>query len=305
MKKVYCVGMVKNEADIIESYIRYHLNIFDGIVLQDNGSTDRTIEIIKLLQSENLPIYLLQDENLSYAQGEKTTKLIHYTFNKFEPEFIFPLDVDEFLISPNHSANPKEFINKLSSSKICYLERELTYFPIHLDEKESFVPARVTYASPIKDYWPKVIVSKEIWEKYSPSITGGNHDLMFDKTGVQVEVLQDLKLLHYPYRSLEQIKSKITVGWINTLATHYYNEGHNYHWQELFEELRKNNLHFDMNKILQNDERSVPMKYAFCSPIEMKYTNHDEISAVNNLLLYCEALATKYRELDQRLREGY
>jgi hypothetical protein len=35
MSKVYCVGMIKNEADIIESYVRYHLNIFDGMVLLD------------------------------------------------------------------------------------------------------------------------------------------------------------------------------------------------------------------------------------------------------------------------------
>ncbi|PGY09712.1 glycosyltransferase family 2 protein [Bacillus sp. AFS031507] len=304
MRKVYCVGMIKNEADIIESYIRYHLNIFDGIVLLDNGSTDRTLDIIQQLQSEGLPIYLRHDDTLEYVQGEKTTELINYTFEQFDPDFIFPLDVDEFLTAPNYSGNPRKLVNKLSTSKVYYLEREYTYFPIHLNENELFIPKRITYASPIKDYWPKVVVSKKIWKTYSPSISGGNHDLLFDKRNVKVEISQNLKLGHFPYRSLEHLKSKITVGWINTLASYNYSEGHNYHWHTLFEELKKNNFNLSVDAILEHNETYVPMDFSFCHSLDLKYTYHNEVSAISNLLNYCESLAIHYREMDKLRRGG-
>lgn len=304
MSKVYCVGMIKNEADIIESYVRYHLNIFDGIVLLDNGSTDRTLEILSHLQLEGLPIYLKHDDTLEYVQGEKTTRLINDTFDQFDPDFIFPLDVDEFLTTANISGNPRQLVNKLSTNKVYYLEREYTYFPIHLNENELFIPKRITYASPIKDYWPKVVVSKKIWKTYSPSISGGNHDLLFDKRNVKVEISQNLKLAHFPYRSLEHLKSKITVGWLNTLASYNYNEGHNYHWHSLFDDLKKNNFTMNVDAILEHNESSMPMDFSFCHSLDIKYTNHNEVNAIRNLLNYCESLASNYREMDKRRREG-
>ncbi|MEH7076603.1 glycosyltransferase family 2 protein [Neobacillus drentensis] len=302
MRKVFCVGMIKNEADIIESYVRYHLNIFDGIVLLDNGSTDRTLEILTHIQSEGLPIFLKHDNTLEYVQGEKTTELINYTFERFDPDFIFPLDVDEFLTAPNYPGNPRKLVNKLSTSKVYYLERDLTYFPIHLNENELFIPKRITYASPIKDYWPKVVVSKKIWKTYSPSISGGNHDLLFDKRNVRVQISPHLKLKHYPYRSIEHLKSKITVGWMNTLASHNYSEGHNYHWRTLFDELKNNNFSISVDAILEHNETYIPMDTTFCHSLELKYTTAHEVNALRNLLNYCESLANNYRELDKRRR---
>lgn len=304
MKKAYCVGMIKNEADIIESYLRYHLEIFDGIVLLDNGSTDRTVEIINQMQSEGLPIYLKHDNTVEYVQGEKTTELINYTFEKFDPDIIFPLDVDEFLIAPNFPGNPRQFVNKLSPSIVYYIERDYTYFPIHMNENQLFIPKRLTYASPIKDYWPKVVVSKMIWKAYSPSISGGNHDLLFDKKNARVKISQHLKLRHFPYRSLEHLKSKITVGWLNTLASYNYNEGHNYHWHNLFEELKKNNFNISVDAILEHNETYVPMDLSFCPSVEIKYTTDHEVNAISNLLNYCETLASNYREMDKRRRGG-
>jgi hypothetical protein len=304
MSKVYCVGMIKNEADIIESYVRYHLNIFDGMVLLDNGSTDRTLEILNQLQSEGLPLYLKHDNTLEFVQGEKTTELINSTFEQFDPDFIFPLDVDEFLVAPNYSGNPRKLVDKLSTGKIYYLERDYTYFPIYINENQLFIPKRLTFASPIKDYWPKVVVSKKIWKTYSPSISGGNHDLIFDKRNVKMEISPNLKLRHYPYRSLEHLKSKITVGWMNTLASYNYNEGHNYHWHALFEELKKNNLNISVDVILEHNETYVPMDISFCPSLDVKYTTDHEVNAISNLLNYCESLAIKYREMDKQRRGG-
>ena len=297
MTKVYGVSMIKNEADIIESYLRYHLNLFDGLVLLDNGSTDRTLEIIKRLQAEGCPLQVKHDHTPEFAQGDKTTDLINYTFKEFTPDLVFPLDVDEFLIAPAYPLNPRQLVNRLPASKVYYLERDYTYFPIHLNENELFIPKRITYASLIKDYWPKVVVSRPIWETYSPAISGGNHDLLFDKKEVKVELLETLKLRHFPYRSLEHLKSKVAVGWINTLASYSYSKGHNYHWQELYEKLKHNNFHLTLDAILEHDKTYMPMDLSFCRSLDLRYTTANEVNAVSNLLNYCETLASQYREL--------
>lgn len=303
MKKAISVGMIKNEADIIESFVRYHQYIFDRIVLLDNGSTDRTLEIAGSLQAEGCPLEVKRDPTLSYAQGEKTTELINDTFKRYAPDFIFPLDVDEFLAAPVSSLNPRRIIDRLQTEKIYYLERDYTYAPIKINEQELFIPKRLTYASPIKDYWPKVVVSRQIWETYRPVISGGNHELLFDQKGIERELLAPLKLRHFPYRSLEQLKSKVAVGWLNTLASPRYNKGHNYHWQELFEKLRADNFNLNLEEILEHNERYMPMELSFCRSLSIKYTSANEVSAIKNLLDYGEVLAIKYRALvKQRLR---
>lgn len=59
--KIVSITAVKNESDIIESFIRYHLNIFDFMILLDNGSTDDTSFILNKLMEENLPLYVIND----------------------------------------------------------------------------------------------------------------------------------------------------------------------------------------------------------------------------------------------------
>lgn len=60
--------MVKNEVDIIESFIRYHLKIFDEMIILDNGSTDETVNIINKLIYEGLPLILIHDKDDIYNQ---------------------------------------------------------------------------------------------------------------------------------------------------------------------------------------------------------------------------------------------
>ena len=59
--KIVSITMVKNEMDIIESFIRYNINIVDEMIILDNGSTDYTLDIINNLIEEGLNIVLLHD----------------------------------------------------------------------------------------------------------------------------------------------------------------------------------------------------------------------------------------------------
>ena len=59
-KQIFSISMVKNEIDVIESFVRYHINIFEGMIFLDDGSTDKTVKILNFLKKEGLPISSLK-----------------------------------------------------------------------------------------------------------------------------------------------------------------------------------------------------------------------------------------------------
>ncbi|RBQ23405.1 hypothetical protein ALNOE001_09860 [Candidatus Methanobinarius endosymbioticus] len=48
--KIVSITMVKNESDMIESFVRYGLNIFDEMIFLDNGSSDNTLDMLNLMK---------------------------------------------------------------------------------------------------------------------------------------------------------------------------------------------------------------------------------------------------------------
>ena len=101
-KKIFSISMVKNEMDIIESFVRYNANIFDGMIILDNCSSDTTFKILKLLENEGLPLFIFKDKDMEYSQAVKMNQLLLKAVNEFEADIIVPLDADEFLISSNN-----------------------------------------------------------------------------------------------------------------------------------------------------------------------------------------------------------
>ncbi|MCI6101295.1 MAG: glycosyltransferase family 2 protein [Selenomonas sp.] len=55
-RKIVAISMVKNEMDIIESFVRHTLGFADLLIIADHKSTDRTREILEALRTEGLPL---------------------------------------------------------------------------------------------------------------------------------------------------------------------------------------------------------------------------------------------------------
>ena len=58
---------VRNEADIVEAFVRHNLVLLDGIAIVDHASVDATPDILRALKDEGLPIFLARDESPTYA----------------------------------------------------------------------------------------------------------------------------------------------------------------------------------------------------------------------------------------------
>ena len=106
--KIISITTIKNEADIIESFVRYHVNIMDLMIILDNGSTDDTLNIINNLKKENLPIVVLIDKDKYFEPFIKYNYLLDIALNEYSADIVCPLDCDEFIICQN--GNPRRII---------------------------------------------------------------------------------------------------------------------------------------------------------------------------------------------------
>jgi hypothetical protein len=61
--RLFGMAMLRNEADIVEAFVRHNLTILDGIAIVDHASFDGTTEILARLRSEGLPLRIVRDPN--------------------------------------------------------------------------------------------------------------------------------------------------------------------------------------------------------------------------------------------------
>ena len=54
--QIAIVSMVRNEADVIESFVRHNLQVADVLYCIDHASTDGTSDILANLQREGLSL---------------------------------------------------------------------------------------------------------------------------------------------------------------------------------------------------------------------------------------------------------
>src|SRR5437867_8560884 len=101
--KLFGATMLRNEADIVESFVRHNLGVLDGLVAVDHGSADGTSEILAALVREGLPLDIRRDESVAYLQSETMTAATRDAFRRHGADFVVALDADEFLKLPSRA----------------------------------------------------------------------------------------------------------------------------------------------------------------------------------------------------------
>src|ERR1700694_368249 len=92
--KVVGLYLVRNEIDIIEPNLRYHLaTVLDEAIVVDNGSTDGTLELVTQLAGE-LPL-TVSSEPGGYTQSELVTRMARQA-SRLGADWVLPVDADEF-----------------------------------------------------------------------------------------------------------------------------------------------------------------------------------------------------------------
>ena len=77
MSLIAVVSMVRNEADVIESFVRHNLGWADRIYVAVHESTDETLSILQSLQQDGLPLFLSEVRGAAQVQSEVVTALMY------------------------------------------------------------------------------------------------------------------------------------------------------------------------------------------------------------------------------------
>ena len=290
--KIVSITAVKNESDIIESFVRYHQNIIDEMIILNNGSTDDTNYILDNLIKEGLPITVLNDTDRYFEPRIKYNCLLRKAFNEFNADIVCPLDVDEFITSD--STNPRHILENMVGLTY-YSVKWRTYIPTENDDINiKFVPSRIQYIRDESwDTFYKVFLPKELFFEFPVRLSTGNHVLVFnDKYKDKVKNIDDsgLILAHFPLRSKEQTMSKVLVGYPNVRCRKNLQPGQSFHYNLMFNK-RKND-----EEVTNNDVTEFAKQYSLESN---KNKNEFEIKNINILkkpmnLDFCKNISIKY-----------
>jgi len=318
-KKIVSIGMVKNEVDIIESHVRYNLNIVDEMLILDNGSTDNTLNILYELQKEGLSLHIIEDNSRRYEQATKMNQLLKKAVEEFNADVIVPIDADEFIIS-SKGGTPRGILENIDPNSY-YLAKWKTYVPeFNENEDEKFIPSKITLCrDDVFEEFYKAIFPKELVLEYNVELSFGNHELYYDskyKDVIKSVVNPDLRIAHYPIRSKEQTISKIAVGWIYSLYRTGRIEGQSFHWRVIFDKLKENEIsdeditNFAKQFALINEKNVTvhddPMDVTFCNDIKIRYSNY-KVNPISNILnsfewIFTDFLNTRNALLDEEQR---
>ena len=232
--------MVRNEADLIEAFVRHNLAILDHLVVVDHGSVDGTTEILVALAAEGLALAVEHDPDLAQRQPERLTRVAREAFAR-GADVVVPLDGDEFLKVADRSAFER-FLARVPADADALLDWQ-SYVPDFTAPRAAHPLqfARLRIATE-RHGLGKVVLGRGFAEARHAVLGPGNHTVL--REGFS----QDLAarpvrlarvpaaiaaLAHVPVRSALQLVGKVTVGWLAHCAARRTNPDLAFHWREL------------------------------------------------------------------------
>src|SRR5262244_1682810 len=96
--------MIRNDADIVEAFVRHSLRLLDHLFVIVHCPEDGTGKILRALHEEKLPMTLVFDDEPAFLQGERLTWLARQAQAALPSDFIFLIDADEFIVPPDRDA---------------------------------------------------------------------------------------------------------------------------------------------------------------------------------------------------------
>lgn len=235
------VAMVRDEADVIEAFVRHNLSVLDGLAIVDHGSLDGTGDILACLVAEGLPLFVAKATEPGFFQSRRLTELARQMLAQQRADFVFLLDADEFLKIGSRSA--LESALAAVPERMHVLVHWLTYVPDDLEHAGGFGPGHLWWRLKTERHaMHKVAVSRAFLDDAAAYITDGNHLVSGPGRSTPPRHARlpagIAAYAHCPVRSRDQLVAKVITGYLADLAAQAPGREFAHHWGELYRELR-------------------------------------------------------------------
>ncbi len=238
--RIVAVTRVFNEEDIIEAMVRHHAALVDHHILLDNGSEDRTLEILGALAAEGIPLTVIQNETVVYSEVQFNTYLYNFAAARQLADWVLFLDADEF-IDTRAIGNFRDFLASMPAAQPC----------VGVDMINYDAPSAATDGNlnPAERFSRRLAAPIGVWKVFVRGgfaegrvvVDAGNHNISLDGTTVDPPQQRDVVLAHYPNRSPFHWAYKAFTGRLRVLAAGQaeLRQGRSFHYTETVERLKR------------------------------------------------------------------
>ncbi len=295
--RLVAVSIVKNEADIIEAFVRHTRAWVDHHLIFDHDSTDGTREILGALQREGLLLTLYTDDALGNLQQARSNFLTRLAAQTFSADWILPLDADEILTGPGRVALEKLLVAAGPGQPASL--RLLNYYPAAGDDAAESNPVlRLRHCSASPSPTKKILIPRPLALDEAVSAGKGSHALLRGATVLPDQPLPEaFHLAHLPLRSPQHQVLRVVLAELQKLSRGRAHAGLDTHYRLGFQLLvQEPDLFFATIGQPVAQLRLQPIPYLGSPPRYSSQTaGWDRVARA--LLPYLEKLATSHGRL--------
>jgi len=227
--KLVVTVLARDEADVIDAQISFHLNAgADFVIATDNNSRDGTTEILEGYVREGV-LHLIHEPAEGLRQGEWVTRMARLAATDFGADWVINTDADEFWWPRGGSL--KEVLAAVPEQYGIVQAFWRSFVP-RPDDDAFFADrmiVRLSQQAPINDptsfYRPVIKVA----HRADPHVlvARGNHTLL-DSSFLPLATWHPLEVLHFPLRSRAQWTRKVQLQG-DAFTKHIERAGTGYH----------------------------------------------------------------------------
>lgn len=201
--------LVRDEADIVDAHIKYHLDQgVDMVIATDNRSEDGTTEILREHERQGHLEYIYEPAD-DYNQQKWVTRMARRAARKYAADWVINSDTDEFWWPlagdlPECLAQIPPEIDVVPAPRVDFVPRPEG--PGHVLERMTVREVQSTNAV------GKPLLPKLAHRGHPDVVVGqGNHRIRKPQMTIFTEP-SPLTILHFPLRSYAQFENKIVKG---------------------------------------------------------------------------------------------
>jgi hypothetical protein len=221
--------LARDEADIIDAQIAFHLNAgVDFVIATDNASRDGTTEILEAYERAGC-LHLIREPAEGLRQGEWVTRMARLAAREFAADWVINSDADEFWWP--RGASLKDVLDPIPERYGIVTAFWRSFVP-RPDDDAFFadrMTTRLSTSAPINDPRSFYRPVTKVAHRADPDVVvgRGNHDLVH--TDLQaLPTWHPLEVLHFPLRSKAQWLRKIELQG-EAFTKHIARAGTGYH----------------------------------------------------------------------------
>jgi SAM-dependent methyltransferase len=204
--------LVRDEADIVEAHLDFHLAMgVDFVIATDNRSVDGTTDVLRRYEKDGVLRYLLEEDD-DYAQSRWVTRMARMAAAEHGADWVINSDADEFWI-PRRGGDLSRALDAVPPTDDVVVAQRHNALAVTWDLDEPFhrrMTVRHVKSENPEEGWP--LPPKVLHRAHELVAVGqGNHDASWPGSGGTLDP-GPIEILHFPHRSPEQLENKIVLG---------------------------------------------------------------------------------------------